>query len=56
VVLVASPVEAGALGGDLDPSFDADPLEPAGATVLSWPGPRRPGGDSFDDPELPGGA
>jgi len=29
---------------------------PAGATVLPWPGPRRPGGDSFDDPDLPGGA
>jgi hypothetical protein len=28
---------------------------PAGATVLPWPGPRRPGG-SFDDPDLPGGA
>jgi hypothetical protein len=29
---------------------------PAGATVLPWPGPRRPGGDTFDDPDLPGGA
>jgi hypothetical protein len=28
---------------------------PAGATVLPWPGPRRPGG-FFDDPDLPGGA
>jgi|SRR5215218_5790489 hypothetical protein len=29
---------------------------PAGATVLPWPGTRRPGGDTFDDPDLPGGA
>ena len=29
---------------------------PAGATVLPWPGPRRPSGDPFDDPDLPGGA
>jgi len=31
---------------------------PAGATVLPWPGPRRPGGnsDSSDEPDLPGGA
>jgi hypothetical protein len=29
---------------------------PAGATVLPWPGTRRPGGGFFDDPDLPGGA
>jgi hypothetical protein len=29
---------------------------PAGATVLPWPGTRRPGGGTVDDPDLPGGA
>jgi hypothetical protein len=29
---------------------------PAGATVLPWPGARRPGGTFDDDPDLPGGA
>jgi hypothetical protein len=41
---------------DGDGGADGDrATPPAGATVLPWPGPRRPGG-FFDDPDLPGGA
>jgi hypothetical protein len=45
----------GGRAGDGDGADGERATPPAGATVLPWPGPRRPGG-FFDDPDLPGGA
>jgi hypothetical protein len=44
------------VGGGADGADGERATPPAGATVLPWPGPRRPGGDTLDDPDLPGGA
>jgi hypothetical protein len=49
-------VVGGRVGGGADGADGERATPPAGATVLPWPGLRRPGGDTFDDPDLPGGA